>query len=322
MNHSSMQDLKRYGMKLAHGQSWQLTATGYLKPWLEKLASILELEPCSPNGSPQLIFSPRTADWKELKKLISDFMPSKKGILSQKKWNVHDFYWIKLWFHHDQPEVICEIEDDENPELNLLKLWFSIYPVYKRVLDSGGLPFHAALVERKGAGVLLAAPGNGGKSTCCRRLPSSWHALCDDESLIVQNDQRQYAVHPFPTWSQCLGQASEQSWKIEQHLPLSVIFFLQKAEINDVIPIGEGEKAMYIFQSAMQVFWRNWHHLDRNDAMILKKILFENACALAKIIPAFILNVSLKGRFWEKIEKYLDSGNLEKNPKNILLQCT
>jgi hypothetical protein len=34
-------------------------------------------------------------------------------------------------------------------------------------------------------------------------------------------------------------------------------------------------------------------------------LLFNNACELAKAVPAYILRVSLEGRFWEEMEKVI-----------------
>jgi hypothetical protein len=40
--------------------------------------------------------------------------------------------------------------------------------------------------------------------------------------------------------------------------------------------------------------------------MSRKTKLFENATELAKAVPAFRLQVSLEGRFWEEMEKVLN----------------
>ena len=39
-----------------------------------------------------------------------------------------------------------------------------------------------------------------------------------------------------------------------------------------------------------------------------KKLIFGNACELAKHIPCYILRVHITGKFWQKIEKVL-AGN-------------
>jgi SynChlorMet cassette protein ScmC len=181
----------------------------------------------------------------------------------------------------------------------------SLYPIYERALNSGGLPFHAGVVERDGKGVLLAAPKNIGKSTCCRRIPRPWNALCDEETLIVQDAQRQYLAHPFPTWSDYLTRGSNRTWNVQRYIPLAAIFFLEQAEADKVIPLGQGEAAALMNQSAMQVCVRNWMNLDGEKMRAFRKKLFDNACELTWAIPIFKLRVSLTGRFWEEMEKVL-----------------
>jgi SynChlorMet cassette protein ScmC len=181
----------------------------------------------------------------------------------------------------------------------------ALYPIFERAQNSGGVPFHAALLERNGIAVLLVAPGSTGKSTCCIRLRSPWQPLCDDETLIVRDLEKRYLAHPFPTWSDYLMKRSTKTWNIEYHLPLSAIFFMEQAETEEVLPIGQGEAAAYIHHSAMQVCRRRLYHLNRRESKSLRLKLFDNACELSRAIPAFKLGVSLKGRFWEKIEAVL-----------------
>jgi SynChlorMet cassette protein ScmC len=182
---------------------------------------------------------------------------------------------------------------------------FSLYPIYQQVQDSGGLPLHAGLVEHNGKGVLLAGPKNAGKSTCCGRLPKPWYPLCDEETLIVKVNQERYLAHPFPTWSEYLAKRSEQTWNVHSHVPISSIFFLEQAGFDEAIPLGQGEASVFINQLATQVCCRYWNNLGHEDLRTRKTKLFENVTELAEAVPAFRLRVSLKGRFWEEMEKVL-----------------
>jgi hypothetical protein len=49
----------------------------------------------------------------------------------------------------------------------------------------------------------------------------------------------------------------------------------------------------------------NGLRLDGKDKTAIKLRCFQNACELAKTIPAFSLRVSLGGRFWEEMERVL-----------------
>lgn len=272
---------------------------------MEKLASIMELETCDGNGYPKLVFIRKETDKQRRGEPICYLAPNMQDSLPRGGWQVRKLPAIHIWYHRDVPDVICEFGHEGNHELDILRKSLALYPIFERAQSSGGLPFHAGLVERYGTGILLAGSGNTGKSTCCRRLHSPWHPLCDDETLVVRDEQKRYLAHPFPTWSEYLWRQSEQTWNVEAHVPLSAIFFLERAEIGEVVPMGRGQTAVSIIQSATQVYRPNWNYLDREEARVLKKKLFDNACELAKEIPAFKLRVSLNGRFWEEIEKVL-----------------
>jgi SynChlorMet cassette protein ScmC len=293
-----------YCLRLANGQGWHISVSEQLGPWADKLAAIMQLRVCEPNEYPKLIFIMRGAvndncgepSWRLAEKFT--------GKLGRWGWKAHDLGGMRLWSRTDVTDVICEIGSlDENLDIIIMRV--SLCPIYQRAQDSGGLSLHAGLVERDGKGVLLAAPKNIGKSTCCERIPRPWSVLCDEETLVVQDNQRKYLVHPFPTWSDYIARRSDRTWNVQHHVALRAIFFLEQAEVDEVISLGQGEAAVLINQSAVQVDYRYWYDLDNEELRFRKKKLFENACELAKVIPSFKLRVSLKGRFWEKIEAVL-----------------
>lgn len=286
-------------MRLANGQRWYLTGTQGAMPWLERLASVMELKACDGNGDPKLIFTRGEAPIRFLALNIRANLP-KRG------WKARDFRALQIWSHREVSDVICDIGHGEGYELEILRMWQSLDPIFQRAQYTGGLPFHAALVERNGMGVLLAGSANKGKSTCCRRLQGPWQFLCDDETLVVRDEHKRYLAQPFPTWSDYLFRRSEPTWNVQRHLPLSAIFFLEHAETDDVVPMGEGQTAALVSLAAAEICRRSWMYMDRGRVRALRKKLFDNACELARAVPAFVLRVSLKGRFWEEMEKVLD----------------
>jgi SynChlorMet cassette protein ScmC len=295
-----------YGIRLANGQGWHIIATEAVRPWVERLASILELKVYDQNGYPTLVFIRRDTGKEKFQEPTCCLKPNMQEDLPGSGWKSSKLSAIKIWSHPDVPDVICEmVGHGQGHELDIMSKWLALYPIFQRALSSGGLPFHAALVEREGMGILLAASGNTGKSTCCRRLPLPWHARCDDETLVVRDDQKRYLAHPLPTWSDYLWRGSEQTWSVERHVSLSAIFFLEQAEIDEVLTTGQGEAAVFMTQSAMQVYQRNWHNLDQEEVRVQKKKLLDNASEFARAVPAFRLRVSLKGRFWEEMERVL-----------------
>jgi SynChlorMet cassette protein ScmC len=86
---------------------------------------------------------------------------------------------------------------------------------------------------------------------------------------------------------------------------MAAIFFLEQAEGDKVTPIGQGRAAALLYESATQVCARNWMTFSHEQLTIARRRLFENVCDLAKEIPAYKLEVSLEGDFWEKMEKVL-----------------
>jgi SynChlorMet cassette protein ScmC len=221
-------------------------------------------------------------------------------------WKAHDLEFVRFWSHNDVEDLICEMKHEGGDyQQRVLSMRFSLYPIYQQVQNWGGLSLHAGLVEHNGRGVLLAGPKNFGKTTCCNRLPKDWYPLCDEETLIVKADQERYLAHPLPTWSAHLAKRSEQTWNVHCHVPISSIFFLEQAGSDEAIPLGRGEASVFINQLATQVCCRYWNNLGHEDLRIRKIKLFENVTGLAEVVPAFRLRVSLKGRFWEEMEKVL-----------------
>jgi len=308
---------KAYCLQLANGHGWNLIATEGTEPWVDRLASIMELKPCEVNGYPKLIFTREELSKEKYEEPVYALDPDIRRFLPGDGWKTNNYASadpisnIQFWYHNSVPDAICYIgrdeyhDNDENEDKDAIKMWSSVYFIYHWEQHSGGLPFHAGLVERNGRSVLLSANGGTGKSTCCRRIPSPWHALADDQTLIVRDEQGKYMVHPFPTWSEYLWRTAARTWNVERHVSLSAIFFIQRAKSDEVIPIKQGKAAILINESAMQACAVGQLNLNKEDQTSLRTRIFSNSCELAKAIPAYILRVSLNGRFWEEIEKVL-----------------
>jgi SynChlorMet cassette protein ScmC len=279
-------------LRLGNGQGWNILFTEETKSLVEKWASIMEMKENGSRAFPKLIL---------MRKNEEIPIPGLPG----RGWKIQNLEWMSLWSHPRLPHVICEIGPEDHFDLDIIRIWMATYPIYQRAMKKGGLPFHACLAGRDGAGVLLAAPGGGGKSTCARRLPPPWKVLCDDETLIVLDPNDRYHVHPFPTWSNFFWKREERTWDVQRSLPLSAVFFIKKGEKNEVIPMGNGEAAARMYQAAEQVCLRNWRYFSAEEERVEKEKLFTNACQLAQEIPAFTLQVSLEGPFWEEVEKVL-----------------
>lgn len=296
---------KGYCLRLANGQGWRLIPTKGVESWLDKMAAIMELERCGPERYPSLIFIEASSGQNAQRGPMGRLRSRLSEALVRTGWKAHSLGALQIWSHSDLPDRICEMSPEKAHSLDIIRMWLALHPVYQSAQDAGGLPLHAALVGRNGVGVLLAASGDVGKSTCCSHLPDPWQTLCDDEALIVCASQQRYVAHPFPTWSDRLWRRSERTWNVQRSLSVTAIFFLEQATIDEAIPLEQGRAAMSVFQSAAQVCRRTWRNLPREEERLFRRTLFHNACELARAIPAFALRFSLSGQFWIEMDEVL-----------------
>ncbi len=207
--------------------------------------------------------------------------------------------------------IICEFQAPVSDSTTLyFSQWMTTRFIYSQNVFKGGLPFHAAFAEFKGKGILIAAPGDTGKSTSAKRLPlkRGWISLCDDEALVALTKTGEYKVHPFPTWSHYFMNFPVKNyitWDVQKSVPLVAAFFLEQAESDAVFLLGKGKAAMCMNESVLQVYERFFKSLNNINKRILRARIFDNCCELAKKIPAYSLHATLDGKFWEKIEEVI-----------------
>jgi SynChlorMet cassette protein ScmC len=161
-------------------------------------------------------------------------------------------------------------------------------------------------------GILLAGRSGVGKSTASTRLPPPWHALADDVTLVVRDGGGVYWAHPWPTWSWFFSKEDYRPgggvWDVQQAVPLRALFVLEQGKEDLVGPMGPGHAVALLTELARQTsrhFLRDMP-LDEIAAFNLQR--FENLCALARAVPAYLLHVSLDGPFWTEIERVMCEG--------------
>jgi len=169
----------------------------------------------------------------------------------------------------------------------------------------GGVLLHGALVEKEGHGVILAGPGDVGKTTACRRLPSDWRSLCDDTTLVVCDNQGRYWGHPWPTWSNFMLGGSSGSWDVQHAVQLKSVLFLEKAGEEQILPLGTAQAICLLTQSAEQVSRLMSRWTEKDEARLFRLQRFENICSLAQAVPSYVLRLSRNGTFWQEIEQAL-----------------
>ncbi len=299
----------KFDLRLANGRQWQLVGTEGTEAWLENLASLMQLNPSQDAGvgKARIVFAlmgPKRV--RTISSLSRKWEVDDLG-LPQTGWRSRNMRGIRIRSHPQVEDVLCEIRPPVTREISIASMWLALDPIYRRAIELGGLPLHAGMLEKAGEAFILVAPGATGKSTCCRRPPSPWGSPCDDEVLVVVDNQGQFLAHPFPTWSDHLWGASPKTWVVEESYPVKGIFFLKRSDRDLALPVGQAEAAMLISGSAHQVLAKSVRGLSRYERKLLKKQVFDNACSLSKQIPAFVLQFTLTGEFWRQMDDAIAS---------------
>ncbi|MEI7788007.1 MAG: SynChlorMet cassette protein ScmC [Chlorobiaceae bacterium] len=290
-----------FALQLSNGLRWQISTTfEELQSWIEQMGVIMRLDnSCTTESNRNLICS--------ISKDSHDDVSSQSAQheLAAKGWKLHDMGKLCFWYHEHLQDVLCTIKPFTNQKDAVAAMQKALYPIYRETIRSGGTLFHAALIEHDGKGVILAGGHGAGKSTCCSRLPNNWSALCDDQVLVLVDSEGQYRAHPFPTWSEYLNGISDKTWNVEHSIPVHGIFFIEQSDIDASMRVGKGESIAFMNESSLQLLIRYLKIANEKKQRLLRRNLFDNCCEMAKKIPAFKLQVSRHGRFWEEIERSL-----------------
>ena len=201
--------------------------------------------------------------------------------------------------------VVCILSPSDHwggPFVNLVRLSL----VFAREAQArGGVLIHGALAERDGSGVILVAPGGTGKTTASNRLPAPWRSLCDDTTLVVRDPQGKYWAHPWPTWSRFLEGGPGGTWDVQYAVPVKGIFFLTQAIEDRMERVGPGQAVSLLGEFVRQVSAFMAPGLRQEELRALHLERFNNLCALTRVVPAYLLHISLTGAFWQEIEQAL-----------------
>jgi len=296
-----------YCIKLKCCNTWQLAAPQSREDFLDRMAALMGLFPCGPDDYPKIFFTPFNPNEEDSRELLIDANYRQPVRVPLNGWKPLVFPSITLWQHPEIPDIIAQFQGEVSVEDEYLRMYLALFPVYRQVIATGGINFHSGLIVREGRAVLVAGAGGAGKSTLCRRIPDPWRCLCDDEVLIVLDPSGSYYAHPMPTCSEFRQGFPDKTWDINHGYPISAICFIDQAEKDQAIPMGQGEAAVRINQSAHQTLFSYILLEAVEDAVSLKKKIFENACRMAKTLPAYTLRLTRTGESWKELDKVFNA---------------
>lgn len=214
---------------------------------------------------------------------------------------------VHFLFDLSLSRIICNIGAKEGEKREFEKMRFALHLINTQIESEGGYSFHGALIEKYGLGAVVSAPSGTGKSTLCSRLPPDWTVWGDDESIAIKQANGAYRIHTLPTWTTLFNGNSNRSWKTQNHIPLTAIFFLEQSDRDEIIPIRSGRAAIFLNASTNSHHYHKVSDLDINTQKVFQKQIFENACEISAVVPSYILKTHLNGRPWELIDQALRS---------------
>jgi len=301
-----------FDIGLSNGFSWKVRGDAVTAQWSEELAAILGVS-CK-TGAPDADLRIERVEFGPGQPFNPSALPglSSHGVASPDRWFARAWSDLVLLRHEELAYVIAGLGVVSDREGRIEQMRRAMLPFYEAVAAKGGLPLHAALAEIGGQGVILAGISGAGKSTCCRRFPAPWRILSDDMAIVVPCEDGALRAHPLPTWSAVKAQSVERPCIIRHSVPVRAIFFLVQSCSESAVPLAGGRAALSIYDAAMQVFMSVDYSAGIPGASAYTRKLFENAAQMVLAVPAFVLEVSLEGRFWEYMERALDPGQAGK----------
>jgi SynChlorMet cassette protein ScmC len=95
------------------------------------------------------------------------------------------------------------------------------------------------------------------------------------------------------------------SWDVQYSVPLQAIFHLVQSAKDHVEPLGQGKAACLLNETAEQAWLGFSFDLESQMRRALSLQRFDNICDLIKVIPAYLLQLSKEGTFWEEMDQVL-----------------
>lgn len=275
-------------LTLADGNSWTIAASDESGAFIaDTLVKTMQLK-CSNKSSPKLMIV-RNNKYAGTK---VDFLSSD---LESDEYN------------SEEKPTFCQLNPAKNNDALAVQMMKLSLFFCGEAETRGGVLIHGGLAEKDGIGIILAGPGDVGKTTASSRLPFPWRSLSDDSTLIVRDKKGAYLAHPWPTWSNFMFGGQGGSWDVQLSIPLKAVYLLNQSDKDYVEPMGDGQATCMLNESADQAWLalaNDFEDDEQRKSMNTQR--FNNICELVKKVPVHLLHISRNGSFWEKIEKSLE----------------
>lgn len=299
-----------YAVRLANSRTWAVLPSAGTEEWAGEFARLLGLS-TGGDGADTLLRLERLgpAPGRELRPW---WVPP--AGYPRNGWHIRLSPGLELWRHPEVMEDIAVLGDCRDRATVAMQMRYALYPLYESTVLGGGLPLHAALIEKDGRGVLLAGRSGVGKSTASSRIPAPWKTLADDFALVVRDGRGCWHAHPLPTWSAVASGGNAPMGRTCCSVPLAAVFFLIQSENDEVADPGRGAASVMMDEAAMMVLKSIESSDEPVQRLPIRRRIFENAASLAAAVPCYVLRLSLTGRFWEKIEEALEVQEADNGP--------
>lgn len=172
-------------------------------------------------------------------------------------------------------------------------------PWQAMLMDSvarGGGILHGGLATLNQRGYIFTAPPGGGKTTALSRTPPPWKTMADDAVLIWPAARERFRASALPTWSVLLQRSQAppgvERWSVATCVDVAGILLLRKARANRLSALEPIVAAQALYRALSE------HPRVLANRDPLRKDLFRAACALARAVPAWELELTRRADFW------------------------
>ena len=216
----------------------------------------------------------------------------------RKGWNLNgDETGILTWWHSETRHAFFTVGTFESEFDFAYQLPWRL--MIEDIIHMGGCLIHGGLAVVGEEGWLFTAPPGGGKTTALSRLTSPWRVVADDAALVWPDGTGGFLASALPTWSVILGVNDPlpaiSRWEVGRSLRVAGILLLKQGKEDRVIPLPPVAAASHLYRALSE-----HPRLIQNRAGI-KDRLFNAACRLARGVPAWELELTIDGPFWDAI---------------------